>query len=144
MLSCTFFGHRDTDEEVILDLRNIITDLIENKNVRKFYVGNHGKFDYMVKCILSEFEEKYKISYSVVLAYIPQKADFLNSETKNTLIPEGLESVPKKFAIDWVNRWMLKQSEYVVVYVKYITGGAAKFKEIAEKQNKIVLNLAHQ
>lgn len=37
---------------------------------------------------------------------------------------------------------MINRSEYVITYVKYGTGGAAKSKESAEKKGKIVLNLA--
>ena len=49
MLTCTFFGHKDTPKEIEPTLRSTLVDLIENKNVLKFYVGNHGNFDYMVK-----------------------------------------------------------------------------------------------
>ena len=37
---------------------------------------------------------------------------------------------------------MIEQSDYVVTYVKYTVGGAAQFKEYAEKKGKIVINLA--
>ena len=37
---------------------------------------------------------------------------------------------------------MLKKSDYVVMYVKRIYGGAAKFKELAEKAGKTIINLA--
>lgn len=37
---------------------------------------------------------------------------------------------------------MIEQSDYVVTYVKYTIGGASKFKELAEKKKKIVINIA--
>lgn len=49
MLTCTFFGHKDTPKEIEPILRSALVDLIENKNVLKFYVGNNGSFDHMVK-----------------------------------------------------------------------------------------------
>ena len=39
------------------------------------------------------------------------------------------------------NAWMINESDFVVTYVRYSTGGAAHFKELAEKKGKIVINL---
>lgn len=141
MKICTFFGHSDTPDEIQDCLRETIRELIEKKNVQKFLVGNQGKFDGMVKRILSDFSKAYNIKYFVVLAYLPQKEDLI-SDTENTIFPEGIEKVPKRFSIDWRNRWMLKKSDYVVMYVKRIYDGAAKFKELAEKAGKMIINLA--
>lgn len=91
MLSCTFFGHKDTPKEIEPTLRSTLMDLIENKNVYNFYVGSHGSFDCMVKCILKELNEIYPISYAVVLAYLPGKK--YNSEEKSptdTIFPDGI------------------------------------------------------
>ena len=42
MKSCTFFGHRDTPEDIRYDLKQVLIDLIENKGVMWFYVGHNG------------------------------------------------------------------------------------------------------
>ena len=62
----------------------------------------------------------------------------------DTIYPEGLERVPKKYAIVYRNKWMIEQSNFVVTYVKYETGGAANFKKIAERKGKVVINIAIQ
>ena len=31
---------------------------------------------------------------------------------ENTLLPEGIENVPPRFAISWRNKWMLERSDY--------------------------------
>ena len=36
---------------------------------------------------------------------------------------------------------MIEKSDYVVTYVHHSFGGAAQFKEIAEKKGKIVINI---
>lgn len=61
MLTCTFFGHHDTPKEIEPTLMSTLVDLIENKNVLKFYIGNHGSFDYMVRHCLAELKENYYI-----------------------------------------------------------------------------------
>lgn len=145
MLTCTFFGHRDTPKEIKHILRSTLIDLIENKNVTKFYVGNHGGYDYMVRRLLMELKELYPIEYAVVLAYLSSKKYASENESPtDTIFPDGIESVPRKFVINYRNKWMIEQSDYVVTYVKYTIGGAAQFKEMAEKKKKIVINIAEK
>lgn len=43
MLICTFFGHSDTPKEIEPTLMSTLIDLIENKNVLKFYIGKHKR-----------------------------------------------------------------------------------------------------
>ncbi len=144
MKSCTFFGHRYVGDDINEILYNTITNLIENENVTNFYVGNQGEFDRVVSKILKKVKNKYThISYEIVLAYIPKKYD-RDKDFSNTIYPEGIEFVPPKFAIVKRNNWMIEKSEFVVVYVKDLCGGAAKFKEIAEKKGKNVINIAEK
>ena len=138
---CTFFGHKDTPKEIEPTLRSTLIDLIENKNVTVFYVGNNGNFDTMVRRQLEDLSQIYPITYSVVLAYLPTEKNKYDNLT-NTIYPEGLETVPKRFAISWRNKWMIKQSDYVVSYITHSWGGAAQFAEMAEQQNKTMINLA--
>lgn len=146
MSICTFFGHRDCPGVLKVQLRNVLQDLIEHCGVDTFYVGNQGSFDNMVCSVLRELVLQYpQITYTVVLAYLPSGQTNKLSGQHNlfdTLYPEGLETVPKRFAIDWRNRWMLKQADYVVTYVVHSWGGAAKFSEMAKQMGKTVIGLA--
>ena len=137
---CTFFGHKDAPKEIEPTLRSTLIDLIENKNVTVFYVGNNGNFDTMVRRQLEDLSQLYSITYSVVLAYLPTEKNKYDNLT-NTIYPEGLETVPKRFAISWRNKWMIQQSDVVVTYVTHNFGGAWQFKEMAEKLNKRVVYL---
>lgn len=47
MATCTFFGHKDTPTQIKPLLKAVLVDLIENKNVDTFYIGNQGNFDLM-------------------------------------------------------------------------------------------------
>ena len=134
---CTFFGHHDCPNSIKENLRDEILNLI-NSGVKKFYVGNQGNFDSMARKVLKEFSATYDIQYSVVLAYMPKE----NEEgIENSLLPEGIEKSPPRFAISWRNKWMIEQSNYVITYVTHSFGGAAQFKELAEKKGKTVVNL---
>ncbi len=138
---CTFFGHKDTPKEIEPTLRSTLIDLIENKNVNIFYVGNNGNFDTMVHHQLEDLSQTYPITYSVVLAYLPGKKNEYDDYT-NTILPEGIETVPKRFAISYRNKWMIKQADVVVTYVTRNFGGASQFKALAERQGKMVIELS--
>ncbi|MBQ2774639.1 MAG: hypothetical protein IJF40_01955 [Clostridia bacterium] len=122
----------------------MLIDLIENKEVDLFYVGNNGNFDHMVIRMLKLLKLKYPhIRFLIVLAYMPGKNNYLNYEYNlDTIYPDVLENTPPKYAIVKRNRWMIDKSDYVVTYVKCAIGGAARFKEFSEKKGKIVFNIA--
>lgn len=119
-MTCTFFGHRDTPESIRYDLKQILIDLIENKNVTQFYVGNNGIFDSMVLTELKLFSTVYKhIFYEVVIHTIPDDNFTIDGvEDFRILYPDAdLKKTPKRFTIDRRNRWMLNESDYVVTCV---------------------------
>ncbi|MBR4295591.1 MAG: hypothetical protein IKT56_01980 [Clostridia bacterium] len=140
---CTFFGHHSTNESILPNLEEVLTDLIENKNVDTFYVGHQGNFDTIVRRTLRSLKEKYPfIKYYVVLAYLPtNKNKYSYEDFSDTIYPDGLEEVHPKFAISKRNEWLVKSSDIVVTCVSYSLGGAASFKAMAERKGKIVINL---
>ena len=139
---CTFFGHRETEQEIMPLLRATITEMIENKGVTIFLVGNNGRFDAIVRAVLKDLLNVYPhIKYFVVLAYRPiEKKKNPSFDFSDTIYPDVLADVHPKYAIDKRNRWMVDKSDYVITYVKY-PGGAAKFKTLAEKRGKAVINI---
>ena len=139
-MTVTFFGHKDTPKNIEPTLRTTLVDLIENHGATEFYVGNNGSFDTMVRRQLEALSQTYPITYSVILAYLPGKKNEYDDYT-NTILPEGIETVHKRFAISYRNKWMVEQSDVVVTYVTHSFGGAAQFKELAERLDKTVFEL---
>lgn len=140
-MTVTFFGHKDTPKEIAPTLRTTLVDLIENKNATVFYVGNNGSFDTMVRRQLENLSQTCPITYSVVLAYLPTEKNKYDDLT-NTIYPEGIETVPNRFAISYRNKWMVEQSDIVITYVVRTYGGAWQFKAMAERQGKTVIELS--
>ena len=141
--ACPFFGQRDCPETIKPKIRTAIIDLIENHGVTMFYVGNQGNFDRMVRSVLKEVTTAYpKVGYAVVLAYMPPtKVANLSEDFSDTMLPEGIEKVPKRYAILWRNKWMIEHADYVVTYVTRSCGGSAKFQGIAIKMDKRIYDL---
>ena len=64
------------------------------------------------------------------------------TDYSDTMLPEGIENVPPRFAISWRNKWMLKQADMVITYITHSWGGAAQFADLAKRQRKQVINIA--
>ena len=93
----------------------------------------------MAISILSELAKTRSIRFYVVLAYQPtEKAvDYL----AHTVLPDGIETVPPRFTINYRNRFMLENADFVITYVTHSWGGAAKFMQMAEKKQKRIIEL---
>lgn len=137
-MNCTFFGHADAPSEIKSKIKETVTELIVSRGVKCFYVGNHGNFDKMALAVLKELSKVYpQIDYYVVYAYLPKNSeDFLHS-----IYPEGIETVPKRFAINFRNKWLTEHSEIVITFVRHSYGGAAKFKRLAEKKSREIIEI---
>ena len=142
-MTCTFFGHRVVSEEIKDKLKSIVLNLIECYGVDLFYLGNNGEFDRLALSVLKELKQDFpKINYVIVLAYLnDKKSTELYKIGEKTLYPEGIECVPLRFAISKRNEWMIKNSDMVVTYVKW-SGGAEKFKCLAEKMGKDIFEIS--
>lgn len=143
-MACSFFGHKDTPSVIYPQLADCIENLIINRGVSSFMVGNQGGFDSMVLKALRELKKQYPhVCYNVVLAHMPsERREYELYDPTETFLPEGIETVPKRFAISWRNKWMVRESDVVVCYITHSWGGAAQFVEYAERQGKEVINLA--
>lgn len=133
-MTTAFFGHRDTPYTIKSDLKQVISNLIEKENIKHFLVGNEGDFDHLVQEVLKELSAKdATIRYSVVLAYLPKKTTSLSME--QTIYPEGLETIPQRFAISKRNAWMLEKADIIIVYVTTSFGNSFQLMNRARKKS---------
>ena len=141
MSVCTFFGHRDCYGLDAGVLKGAIEKLIR-QGADTFYVGHQGQFDAMVLHALEQLKEQYpRIRYCVVLAYLPTAKKEYDSYADCGMYPEGLETVPPRFAVDRRNRWMLQKADICLCYVSHTWGGAYPYARIAKRRGKTVVNL---
>ena len=140
MSTCTFFGHRDYRGEKDDFLREAIRTCITSHHVDTFYVGNQGGFDRAVRRILTDLSVYYPFRYYIVLAYVPTTSDDIPPEyAEHTILPDGLEAVPPRFAIDRCNHWMIEHADFVIAHITRTHGGAAKFVNIAARKKRTVI-----
>lgn len=142
MKICTFFGESDAIKDIRYDLKQALIDLIENKGVAFFLVGNENDFDKMVRAELKLFSEVYRhIVYTVLVCDTPDTK--FDPEDINDLNFYPLYGMTKEkiFTPDERNKWMINKSRYVITYVTKPEGYAHKYKSFAEKKKKIIIEL---
>ena len=104
---CTFFGHKDVSGSIKNALKDAIITLIEKEGVKTFYVGNNGRFDFLVQKVLQEIVTlQTNIQYNIILSSVDEKAIGNNQDA--TIFPEGLEKTLPKFAVFKRNEWLIK------------------------------------
>ena len=138
MSACTFFGHGDCPETKYSNILQAIQNLITEKNIITFYVGTQGNFDSLVYRALCNLRADFpQIRIYRVLAYLPKD----NSLISDSILLEGIELIHPRYAISWRNRWMIKRSDYVIAYITYNYGGAARFVNEAERRGKTIIRV---
>jgi len=137
---CTFFGHRECSNLDAAVLQSAIEDWIK-QGVTDFLVGHQGQFDTMVRRCLKSLQTQYpNTRYSIVLAYLPTAKNVFE-DYSDTMYPEGIESVPPKFAVDWRNRYLIDRADLCLCYINHNWGGAYKFACAAKNRGIPIVNL---
>lgn len=150
MKSCFFIGHRDADEQVLSTITEITEALIQREQVGDFYVGNHGKFDRIAAEAVIQLKKQYPhIRLFQVLAYHPADRPItLQNGCDSTYYPDGMEYVPRRYAIARANRIMIEKADYLIAYVWHTASNASKLLAYARRQeqkgNIHVINAAEQ
>ena len=150
---CSFFGHRDYGLDSEVCLLEEIEKLILSADVDVFYVGNKGRFDRSVHHALKKLKWKYPHikTYIVLDSALPPDRDKLSEEEReymasikyfDYLVPDGIENVPKRFAMNHRNRWMIKECDIAVVYYLYPGTNTQKHVEKLLRAGKPIINIA--
>lgn len=142
--SCFFFGHREADERVLPRLKQTVEQLVREEKVRYFYVGCYGGFDRIAAVAVKKVKEQYpEIILMMVLPYHPADRPVNKPDGfDGTYYPDGLEHVPKKYAIVRANRLMVDISDWLVCYVCHGASNSRNLLEYAKRrEDKGVLRI---
>ena len=132
--SCFFIGHREADERLLPRLELEIERLIQEENVRYFYVGGYGGFDRITAAAVKRAKQKYPdITLMLVLPYHPaERAVPTPNGFDGTYYPDGLENTPRRYAIVRTNRIMVDTCDWLVCYVRHGASNSWNLLEYAE------------
>ena len=143
MKSCFFIGHREADERLLPILTAAIEWLITEEQVSFFYIGGYGGFDRIAATAVKRMKLQHpEITLMLVLPYHPAERPI---ETPygfdGTYYPDGLEKVPRRYAIVRANEIMAKQSDWLISYVRHGASNSRRILEYAQKQGTACINI---
>lgn len=144
MYSCAFFGHRDYPYENFEgQIRDSLIDLIENYEVKEFYCGARGDFDWLCAKIVYKLKAQYPfIKCICVWSYMPQKNERHPYFDGSVYLLE--KKVPSLYAISETNRRLVDKVEYIISGVMHTWGGAWAAVERGIKKGKTIIHIAKQ
>lgn len=139
MKRCFFIGHREASESIYQVLYNLIELHITEHNIEEFVVGQYGNFDRLAAKALIEAKRKHPhIRIVVLMPYHPTEHNKpLPVGFDGSIYPEGLESVPRRYAIVRANRYMIDNSDYLIAYVTHTASNAYNLVEYAKRREGI-------
>ena len=137
----TFCGHSDFNmaqkyEPIVMSL---FEKLLQNAQI-EFYLGGYGQFDNFAFSCAKKIKQLHPVvSLTFVSPYLEVKCS--SNEYDNIMYPE-LESIPRKYAILYRNRYMIEKADFVLAYVHRNYGGAYRSFTYAKWLKKKIINLA--
>lgn len=133
--TCFFIGSRYTPSSIEEQLIKVVEKHITEYGVTTFIVGHYGSFDSLVIDVLKEAKKRHtNIELYLLAPYALNQNRDAPEWFNGTLYPEGLESVPKRYAIVQANRYMIQHSDYLISYCG--VGNSRKFVEYAQEREK--------
>ena len=136
--ACFFIGHRETNELILPYIKKAAGELICQETARDFYVGGYGGFDRIAGEAIFQLKNEFPfIRLYRVLPYHPvdrpiELPDYFNG----TYYPDGLEYVPRRYAISRANRAMINQVDFLIAYVWHPASNAGKLLDYAKNREK--------
>ena len=138
--TCFFIGHREAPESIYPELARTVEHLI-GQGVNDFYVGHYGNFDGLAaRAVIAAKKQHSEVRLTMLLPYHPtERKVILPSGFDGSLYPQGMENVPRRFAIARANRWMVEYCTHLVAYVNYPASNAGKVVEWGKTGSKKVI-----
>ena len=144
--TCFFIGHRDTPKSVFPTLQTAVEHHITTYGVNNFVVGHYGSFDRLAaKAVLLAKQQHPHVTLTMLLPYHPAERIINLPEGYNgTLYPEGMEKVPRKFAIVKANQYMIEHTDYIIAYAWHTASNTSNVLQHARSRNIPICNLAER
>lgn len=139
---CCGFGHRIVFENISDKLDEAIESAIQ-QGCEIFYTGAMGDFDRLFSSAVRRAKKTYPhIKLICVKPYfsndINTNRDYYTALYDDIIIPDELAGIHYKAAIKARNRWMIDNSDIIVVYTVRNYGGAYEALNYA-KRNQIII-----
>ena len=145
MKACCGFGHRNVFENISSKLDNAVEEAIA-QGCEIFYTGAMGEFDSLFSSAVRSAKKVYPhIKLIGVKPYftndINTDKDYYAALYDDIIIPDELAGIHPKAAIKARNRWIIDNSDIVLIYTVRNFGGAYEAKRFAERNGKRLIKI---
>lgn len=143
MHTCFFIGHRDAPSTLQPMLDETVDHLWRKCGVAQFVVGHHSNFAQMAVCAVNKAKlcDPELHAYILTETYTPHSTIYLPDYFDEYNMPNDIEDVHPRYAIEKANRIMPRECDYLVCYVKRSAGNAAKILRSAKRQERYGLRI---
>lgn len=140
---CCGFGHREVFENITERINSAVKEAAE-QGCNEFYTGGMGQFDEMFSSAVRQLKRSVpNVRLIYVKPYmtkeINEAGDYLYSLYDDIVIPIELAGVHYKAAIRERNRYLIRESDVVILYLRREFGGAYDAKRYAESLGKQIV-----
>ena len=133
---CFFIGNRHAPSSIKEHLIEVVERHIIEYGVNTFAVGCYGNFDNIVQSVLREAKNQHSdIKIYLLSPYALNRRIEVPKNFDGILYPNGLETVPKPYAIVYANKYMVQNSDYLITYCHNI-GNTRNIVEYAKRREK--------
>ena len=133
---CFFIGNRNAPSRIKQQLADVVEKHIIEYGVKIFTVGHYGSFDSLVKEVLRDAKKLHpEIELYLLAPYALTQKIETPKDFDGIVYPDGMEKVPKLFAIVQANRYIIEQSDYLITYCNFI-GNTRNFVKYAQSREK--------
>ena len=138
----SFIGHRHLERisETEKNLKELISDLISQKEFVIFQMGREGDFDVIAAACVKEVQNRRgeeNSELALVLPYVKSDIEYYKAYYDDIIIPT--EKVYFKAAIKERNKWLVENSDLLIAHVKTDSGGAADCVKFAQRSGLPVI-----
>ena len=145
MKACCGFGHRNVFENISSKLDNAVEEAI-TQGCEIFYTGAMGDFDSLFSSAVRSAKKVYPhIKLIGVKPYftndINTDKDYYAALYDDIIIPDELAGIHPKAVIKARNRWIIDNSDIVLIYTVRNFGGAYEAKRFAERNGKRLIKI---
>lgn len=139
------FGHRNVFENISDKLDQTIESAVQ-QGCEIFYTGAMGDFDSLFSSAVRRAKKTFPyIKLICVKPYftndINTNRDYYAAFYDDVVIPDVLAGVHYKAAIKARNRWMIDNSDIVIVHTIRNYGGAYDALKYAERKSKCIIKI---
>ena len=141
------FGHREIDDLIAFErvLSPLIKEVMLSHEHTQFFIGRNGEFDEFGASVIKRVRKRCNADSELTLVLPYKVSNIFDYERyyDGIIIPECAERSHFKSAIDLRNKWMIDNSDAVIVFVKK-PGGAYNAMTYAVSRGKPTVNLANK